>query len=151
MHFPFFVEYKNLNMSDMYFSQGDDKLEFCSGFFELKFETIRGGIVKYLTLMGPTLLHLDPDFEIGHVELRFFEWLVFEGINVDVSGCQNYLDTSISFEGSSLNAIYYLFKLGNSKEQSCFLLSCCPCEVKLFGNYWCSTCNCDTHSSNYNC
>lgn len=32
----------------------------------------------YLTPFGPTKLHVNPIFEIGHLEPRFSEWLVFE-------------------------------------------------------------------------
>ena len=41
---------------------------------------------KYLTPMGPTKLHVMPIFEIGPLEPRYSEWLVFEGISVDESG-----------------------------------------------------------------
>ncbi len=34
---------------------------------------------QYLTPMGPTKLHVNPIFEIGPLEPRFSEWLVFEG------------------------------------------------------------------------
>ena len=33
---------------------------------------------KYLTPFGPTKLHVNPIFEIGPLEPRFSEWLVFE-------------------------------------------------------------------------
>lgn len=138
VYFPVFVEGANLSMGDMHFSQGDGEIAFCggiemSGFLELKCEIIRGGMAKYLTPMGPTLLHVNPIFEIGPVEPRFSEWLVFEGICVDESGRQHYLDASIAFKRAALNAIDYLFKFGYSKEQSYLLLSCCPCEVRLSG------------------
>ena len=41
-------------------------------------QIIRGGMEQYLTPMGPTKLHVNPIFEIGPVEPRFSEWLVFE-------------------------------------------------------------------------
>ena len=41
---------------------------------------------KYLTPMGPTKLHVNPIFEIGPLEPRFSEWLVFEGVSVDEQG-----------------------------------------------------------------
>lgn len=34
-----------------------------------------------------------PIFEIGPLEPRYSEWLVFEGVSVDESGKQHYLDT----------------------------------------------------------
>lgn len=67
--------------------------------------------------MGPTSLHVNPIFEIGPVEPRFSEWLVFEGISVDESGRQHYLDATVAYKRAVLNAIDYLSKFGYSKEQ----------------------------------
>ncbi|KAE8699846.1 putative polygalacturonase [Hibiscus syriacus] len=55
-----FVEGANLSTGDMHFSQGDGEVSFCgaiemSGYLELKWEIIRGGMKEYLTPMGPTL------------------------------------------------------------------------------------------------
>uniref|UniRef100_A0A1D1XVR9 Putative formamidase C869.04 n=1 Tax=Anthurium amnicola TaxID=1678845 RepID=A0A1D1XVR9_9ARAE len=91
-----FVEGANLSTGDMHFSQGDGEVSFCgaiemSGFLELKCEIMRGGITEHLTPMGPTVLHVNPIFEVGPVEPRFSEWLVFEGINEDKSGRQRRL------------------------------------------------------------
>lgn len=78
---------------------------------------------EYLTPMGPTPLHVNPIFEIGPVEPRFSEWLVFEGISVDESGRQHYLDASVAYKRAVLNAIDYLSKFGYSKEQVSY-----PCQ-----------------------
>lgn len=88
---------------------------------------------EYLTPMGPTSLHVNPIFEIGPMEPRFSEWLVFEGISVDESGQQHYLDASVAYKRAVLNAIDYLSKFGYSKEQVYLLLSCCPCEGRISG------------------
>ncbi|KAG5623833.1 hypothetical protein H5410_009051 [Solanum commersonii] len=88
---------------------------------------------EYLTPMGPTPLHVNPIFEIGPMEPRFSEWLVFEGISVDESGQQHYLDASVAYKRAVLNAIDYLSKFGYSKEQVYLLLSCCPCEGRISG------------------
>lgn len=72
---------------------------------------------EYLAPMGPTPLHVNPIFEIGPVEPRFSEWLVFEGISVDERGRQQYLDATVAYKRAVLNAIDYLFKFGYSKEQ----------------------------------
>jgi hypothetical protein len=72
---------------------------------------------EYLTPVGPTPFHVNPIFEIGPVEPRFSEWLVFEGISVDESGKQHFLDASVSYKRAVLNAIEYLSKFGYSKEQ----------------------------------
>ncbi|KAL1333326.1 hypothetical protein HN51_062130 [Arachis hypogaea] len=138
IYLPVFVEGANLSTGDMHFSQGDGEISFCgaiemSGFLELKCEIIRGGMREYLTPMGPTPLHVNPIFEIGPVEPRFSEWLVFEGISVDESGRQHFLDASVAYKRATLNAIDYLSKFGYSKEQAYILLSCCPCEGRISG------------------
>ncbi|BBH05907.1 Acetamidase/Formamidase family protein [Prunus dulcis] len=138
IYLPVFIEGANLSTGDMHFSQGDGEISFCgaiemSGFLELKCEIIRDGMKEYLTPMGPTPLHVNPIFEIGPVEPRFSEWLVFEGISVDESGKQHYLDATVAYKRAVLNAIDYLSKFGYSKEQSYLLLSCCPCEGRISG------------------
>jgi formamidase len=80
-------------------------------------EIIRGGMKEYLTPVGPTPLHVNPIFEIGPVEPRFSEWLVFEGISVDESGKQHFLDASVAYKRAVLNAIEYIARFGYSKEQ----------------------------------
>ena len=47
-------------------------------------EILRGGMEQYMTPMGPTKLHVMPLFEIGPLEPRFSEWLVFEGALVAI-------------------------------------------------------------------
>ncbi|CAI0406327.1 unnamed protein product [Linum tenue] len=138
VYLPVFVEGANLSTGDMHFSQGDGEVSFCgaiemSGFLELKCDIIRGGMKEYLTPMGPTPLHVNPIFEIGPVEPRFSEWLVFEGISVDESGKQHYLDATVAYKRAVLNAIDYISKFGYSKEQVYLLLSCCPCEGRISG------------------
>ncbi|KAL9678216.1 hypothetical protein QQ045_016055 [Rhodiola kirilowii] len=138
VYLPVFVEGANFSTGDMHFSQGDGEVSFCgaiemSGFLELKCEIIRGGMEKYLTPMGPTKLHVNPIFEIGPVEPRFSEWLVFEGISVDEKGKQHFLDATVAYKRAVLNAIDYISKFGYSKEQVYLLLSCCPCEGRISG------------------
>jgi hypothetical protein len=45
------------------------------------------------------------------------EWLVFEGISVDESGRQHYLDATVAYKRAVLNAIHYLAKFGYTPEQ----------------------------------
>jgi hypothetical protein len=78
---------------------------------------MRGGMDQYLTPMGPTKLHVNPIFEISPLEPRFSEWLVFEGVSVDETGRQHYLDASVAFKRAVLNCIDYLHKFGYTKEQ----------------------------------
>jgi len=138
IYFPVFVEGANLSMGDMHFSQGDGEVSFCgaiemAGFLELKCSIIRGGVEKYLTPVGPTKLHVHPLFEIGPLQPTYSEWLVFEGISVDETGKQHYLDATVAYKRAVLNAINYLSKFGYSKEQIYMLLSCCPCEGRISG------------------
>uniref|UniRef100_A0A0D9YFD1 Formamidase n=1 Tax=Oryza glumipatula TaxID=40148 RepID=A0A0D9YFD1_9ORYZ len=138
VYLPVFVDGANLSTGDMHFSQGDGEVSFCgaiemSGFLELKCEIIRGGMKEYLTPIGPTPLHVNPIFDIGPVEPRFSDWLVFEGISVDESGKQHFLDASVAYKRAVLNAIEYLSRFGYSKEQVYLLLSCCPCEGRISG------------------
>eukprot|EP00884_Botryococcus_braunii_P016343 jgi/Botrbrau1/3392/Bobra.0337s0033.1 len=138
VYFPVFVEGAKLSMGDMHFSQGDGEVSFCgaiemSGFLELKCDIIRGGMEQYLTPMGPTKLHVNPIFEIGPLEPRFSEWLVFEGVSVDETGKQHYLDATVAYKRAVLNAIHYLSKFGYTKSQVYLLLSCCPCEGRISG------------------
>nr|CAD1828201.1 unnamed protein product [Ananas comosus var. bracteatus] len=138
VYLPVFVEGANLSTGDMHFSQGDGEVSFCgaiemSGFLELKCEIIKGGMKEYLTPMGPTPLHVNPIFEIGPVEPRFSEWLVFEGISVDETGQQHFLDATVAYKRAVLNAIDYISRFGYSKEQVYILLSCCPCEGRISG------------------
>ena len=44
-----------------------------------------------LPVVGPSPLNVNPIFEIGPLEPRYSEWLVFEGISVDEKGVQHYL------------------------------------------------------------
>lgn len=79
----------------MHFSQGDGEVSFCgaiemSGFLELKCSVIKDGM-KLLPRLGPSPLSVNPIFEIGPLEPRYSEWLVFEGISVDEKGVQHYL------------------------------------------------------------
>lgn len=108
---------------DMHFSQGDGEVSFCgaiemNGFVEMKCEIMRGGVKQYLTPCGPTPLHVHPIFEIGPLEPRFSEWLVFEGISVDETGKQHYLDASVAYKRAVLACIDYLSKFGYTKEQA---------------------------------
>merc|ERR1719482_1251917 len=137
VYFPVFVKGANLSMGDMHFSQGDGEVSFCgaiemSGWLDLKCTIIKGGM-KMLPVVGPTPLHVNPIFEIGPLEPRFSEFLVFEGICVDEKGTQHYLDVTLSYKRAVLNCIKYLVQFGYTEYQVYLLLSCCPCEGRVSG------------------
>ena len=103
-----------------------------SGFLDLKCTIIKGGM-KMLPVVGPSPLCVNPIFEIGPLEPRYSEWLVFEGVSVDEQGRQHYLDATIAYKRAVLNCIKYLAQFGYSEEQVYLLLSCCPCEGRVSG------------------
>mmetsp|Transcript_80290 Transcript_80290/g.236148 ORF Transcript_80290/g.236148 Transcript_80290/m.236148 type:complete len:453 (+) Transcript_80290:53-1411(+) len=137
VYFPVFVKGANLSMGDMHFSQGDGEVSFCgaiemSGFAEVKTTVIKGGM-KMLPVVGPSPLSVNPIFEIGPLEPRYSEHLVFEGLSVDEKGGQHYLDASLAYKRAVLNCIKYLANFGYTEEQVYLLLSCCPCEGRISG------------------
>jgi formamidase len=137
VYFPVFVKGANLSMGDMHFSQGDGEVSFCgaiemSGFAEMKATIIKGGM-KMLPVVGPSPLCVNPIFEIGPLEPRYSEYLVFEGICVDEKGVQHYLDATLAYKRAVLNCIKYLAQFGYTEYQVYLLLSCCPCEGRISG------------------
>lgn len=86
-----------------------------------------------LPVVGPSPLSVNPIFEIGPLEPRYSEWLVFEGVSVDEKGVQHYLDASIAYKRAVLNCIKYLSQFGYSEEQVYMMLSCIPCEGRISG------------------
>ena len=156
MYFPVFVEGANLSMGDMHFSQGDGEVSFCgaiemAGFLELKCTVIKDGM-KLLPVVGPSPLSVNPIFEIGPLEPRYSEWLVFEGVSVDEKGVQHYLgtfsapylgskslslfcctDATIAYKRAVLNCIKYLSQFGYTEQQVYLMLSCIPCEGRISG------------------
>jgi formamidase len=55
---------------------------------------IKGGM-DLLPVVGPSPLNVNPIFEIGPLEPRYSEWLVFEGVSVDEKGVQHYLGKNL--------------------------------------------------------
>ena len=137
LYLPVFVPGANLSMGDMHFSQGDGEVSFCgaiemSGFLDLRMTVIKGGM-KLLPVVGPSPLSVNPIFEIGPLEPRYSEYLVFEGISVDEEGKQHFLDATLAYKRAVLNCIKYLAHFGYTEEQIYLLLSCCPCEGRISG------------------
>ena len=137
VYFPVFVDGANLSMGDMHFSQGDGEVSFCgaiemSGFLELRCTVIKDGM-SLLPAVGPSPLSVNPIFEIGPLEPRYSEYLVFEGLSVDEQGVQHYLDATVAYKRAVLNCIKYLAQFGYTEEQIYLLLSCCPCEGRISG------------------
>merc|ERR1719502_1934232 len=103
-----------------------------SGCLEIKTSIIKGGM-KMLPKVGPSDLSVNPIFEIGPLEPRYSQYLVFEGLSVDEKGQQHYLDASLAYKMAVLKCIKYLARFGYTEEQIYLLLSCCPCEGRISG------------------
>eukprot|EP01102_Stenamoeba_stenopodia_P003131 TRINITY_DN13066_c0_g1_i1.p1 TRINITY_DN13066_c0_g1~~TRINITY_DN13066_c0_g1_i1.p1 ORF type:complete len:417 (+),score=78.90 TRINITY_DN13066_c0_g1_i1:99-1349(+) len=129
---PVFVKGAGLAIGDIHFAQGDGEINFCgaiemAGWVEMKVELIKGGVAK--------LGMKNPIFKPGPIEPRFggSDYLVFQGISVDESGKQHYLDATIAYRQAILNAVSYLKKLGYTGEQAYMLLGTVPVEGRLSG------------------
>jgi formamidase len=130
IYFPVYVEGAKLSMGDIHFSQGDGEISFCgaiemSGYIDLHVEIIKGGVEKYAMV--------NPIFKPGPVEPHYSEYLIFEGISVDETGKQYFMDVHIAYRRACLNAIEYLKKFGFTGEQAYLLLSCAPVEGRVSG------------------
>lgn len=130
IYFPVYVPGAKLSMGDIHFSQGDGEITFCgaiemAGWLHLRVDLIRDGVAKYGLV--------NPIFKPGPVEPRYSEFLVFEGISVDESGTQYYLDAHIAYRRACMNAITYLKKFGYSGEQAYAILSTAPVEGRISG------------------
>ena len=133
LYLPVFVPGANLSMGDMHFSQGDGEVSFCgaiemSGFLDLRMTVIKGGM-KLLPVVGPSPLSVNPIFEIGPLEPRYSEYLVFEGISVDEEGKQHFLDATLAYKRAVLNCIKYLATSGTPRSRS----TCCSRAARARG------------------
>ena len=130
VYFPVYVKGAGLSMGDIHFSQGDGEITFCgaiemAGWLELRVNLIKGGMQKY----GIT----NPIFKPSPLEPRYSDYLIFEGISVDESGKQHYLDAHIAYRRACLNAIEYMKKFGYTGEQAYAILGTAPVEGHISG------------------
>ncbi|MHB1140170.1 MAG: formamidase [Sulfuricaulis sp.] len=130
VYFPVYVKGAGLSMGDIHFSQGDGEITFCgaiemAGWIELRVNLIKGGVQKY----GIT----NPIFKPSPLEPRYSDYLIFEGISVDESGKQHYLDAHVAYRRACLNAIEYMKKFGYSGEQAYAILGTAPVEGHISG------------------
>lgn len=128
--FPVYVKNAGLSMGDIHFSQGDGEITFCgaiemAGWIDVRVDLIKGGMEKYGIR--------NPIFKPSPLEPRYSDYLIFEGISVDESGKQHYLDAHIAYRQACLNAIEYLKKFGYSGEQVYAILGTAPVEGHISG------------------
>ena len=130
VYFPVYVKGGGLSMGDIHFSQGDGEITFCgaiemAGFVELRVSLIKDGVKKYGIV--------NPIFQPSPVEPHYTNHLIFEGISVDESGKQHYLDAHIAYRRACLNAIEYLKKFGYTGEQAYAILGTAPVQGHISG------------------
>ncbi|HEX3852397.1 MAG TPA: formamidase, partial [Polyangiaceae bacterium] len=129
-YFPVYVKGGGLSMGDIHFSQGDGEITFCgaiemAGYLDLRVKIIKGGIAKYGII--------NPVFKSSPLEPNYSSYMIFEGISVDESGKQHYLDVHVAYRRACLNAIEYLKKFGYTGAQAYAILGTAPVEGRISG------------------
>jgi formamidase len=134
VYFPVYVDGAKLSLGDLHFSQGDGEISFCgaiemAGFIDLGVDLVKGGMETY----GMTRPQHMPMFQLSHIEPRYSNYLVFEGISVEEDGEQHFMNAHIAFKQACLNAITYLTLCGYTDQQAYILLSAAPIEGRISG------------------
>lgn len=130
IYFPVYVDGAGLSMGDLHFSQGDGEITFCgaiemAGWLHLKVELIKDGMSKYGVK--------NPIFKPSPITPKYDDYLIFEGISVDESGEQHYLDVHVAYRQACLNAIEYLKKFGYTGAQAYAILGTAPVQGHISG------------------
>ncbi|HEX4084676.1 MAG TPA: formamidase [Chthoniobacteraceae bacterium] len=130
VYFPVYVKGGGLSMGDIHFSQGDGEITFCgaiemAGYLDIRVSLIKDGVTKYGIL--------NPIFEPSPIQPQYLRHLIFEGISVDESGKQHYLDAHVAYRMACLNAIEYMKKFGYTGEQAYAILGTAPVEGRISG------------------
>jgi formamidase len=128
--FPVYVNGAGLSVGDLHFSQGDGEITFCgaiemAGWVHMKVQIIKGGMAKYGIK--------NPIFKPSPVKPTYDDYVIFEGISVDESGKQYYLDVNVAYRQACLNAIEYLKKFGYSGAQAYSILGTAPVQGHISG------------------
>jgi formamidase len=96
-----------------------------AGYLDIRVNLIKKGVEKYGVI--------NPIFEPSPMEPRYSNHLIFEGISVDESGKQHYLDVHVAYRQACLNAIEYMKKFGYTGEQAYAILGTAPVEGHISG------------------
>lgn len=128
--FPVYVDGAGLSVGDLHFSQGDGEITFCgaiemAGWVHMKVNLIKGGMAKYGIK--------NPIFKPSPITPTYNDYVIFEGISVDESGKQYYLDVNVAYRQACLNAIEYLKKFGYSGAQAYSILGTAPVQGHISG------------------
>jgi acetamidase/formamidase len=92
--FPVYVDGAGLSVGDLHFSQGDGEITFCgaiemAGWAHMKVSIIKDGMAKYGIK--------NPIFKPSPIVPTYNDYVIFEGISVDESGKQYYLDVNVAY------------------------------------------------------
>ncbi len=125
VYLPVYVKDGGLVVGDIHFSQGDGEITFCgaiemAGWIDMQVDLIKDGCNKYGIKQAM--------FEPGPVDPNYSQFLVFEGICVEDSGKQRYLDVTLAYKQACMHAVNYLKKFGYTGEQIYTIISCAPIE-----------------------
>ncbi|MEG0920231.1 MAG: acetamidase/formamidase family protein [Comamonas sp.] len=128
--FPVYVDGAGLSVGDLHFSQGDGEITFCgaiemAGWVHMKVSVIKGGMAMYGIK--------NPIFKPSPIVPTYNDYVIFEGISVDESGKQYYLDVNVAYKQACLNAIEYLKKFGYSGAQAYSILGTAPVQGHISG------------------
>ncbi|MGB0211058.1 formamidase [Algiphilus sp.] len=131
VYFPVYVKDAGLSVGDLHFSQGDGEITFCGaiemagGWVHMKVELIKGGMEKYGIK--------NPIFKPSPITPNYQDYLIFEGISVDETGTQHYLDVNVAYRQACLNAINYMTKFGYTPAQAYSILGVAPVQGHVSG------------------
>lgn len=130
VYFPVYVKGGGLSVGDLHFSQGDGEITFCgaiemAGWVHMRVSLIKGGMGKYGIR--------NPIFKPSPISPHYNDYLIFEGISVDESGRQHYLDVHVAYRQACLNAIAYLTKFGYTPAQAYAILGTAPVQGHISG------------------
>lgn len=128
--FPVYVKEGGLSVGDLHFSQGDGEITFCgaiemAGWIHLRVQLIKDGMRRYAVK--------NPIFQPSVMQPKYQNHLIFEGISVDESGRQHYLDAHVAYRQACLNAIEYLKTFGYSGAQAYAILGTAPVQGHISG------------------
>ena len=96
-----------------------------AGFIDIRVSLIKQGVSKYAIT--------NPIFMPSPLSPNYTKHIIFEGISVDETGKQYYLDPHVSYRMACLNAIEYMKKFGYTGEQAYAILGTAPVEGRISG------------------
>jgi formamidase len=126
LYLPVRVKGGNLSVGDLHFSMGDGEITAAvemAGWISIGVDLIKGGMDRYGLQC--------PIFKPSPRPSPHRDYLTFQGLSVDQSHQQHFLDATLSFREACRAAIGYLEKVGYSRSQAYMLLACAPIQSRI--------------------